>query len=265
MIIGTKLEEILTEIEKRQDFVSKELRACPPGTLLKINERGKIVYYHDACIDGRRRRTSLNKQPKMLALLARKKYLETEAAILENNRQLLWKAVNGFYDATPEQILKQLPEKYRKLPKSLFFQTAEKGEDEADWWKNEPYRQSDYKPERKTHLTSRGLTVRSKSEVLIAEKLYEYQVPFRYEQVLTIGKYDLSPDFTLKSRSEELFYWEHCGLPGNKEYMQHHKWKLEVYESVGIVPWKNLIVTYDDPDGYINLAIIESEIRNKLL
>ena len=31
------------------------------------------------------------------------------------------------------------------------------------------------------------------------------------------------------------------------------------------MPWRNLIVTYDEYDGGINLAVIESEIRNKLL
>ena len=37
----------------------------------------------------------------------------------------------------------------------------------------------------------------------------------------------------------------------------------KMYESVGVVPWKNLIVTYDDEDGNINVGIIESEIKNK--
>ncbi len=59
-------------------------------------------------------------------------------------------------------------------------------------------------------------------------------------------------------------YWEHCGLPGNQEYMKRHKRKLESYEEVGIVPWENLIVTYDDENGILNLAIVESEIANKI-
>ena len=51
----------------------------------------------------------------------------------------------------------------------------------------------------------------------------------------------------------------------SKEYREHHKWKMEVYEKAGIVSWKNLIVTYDDEDGNINVGIIESEIKNKLI
>ncbi|WP_425755896.1 hypothetical protein ACPW7J_00750 [Ihubacter sp. rT4E-8] len=51
MITGLKLKEILTEIQKKQQFVSKELKACPPGTLLQTKERGRIVYYHDIWIE----------------------------------------------------------------------------------------------------------------------------------------------------------------------------------------------------------------------
>ena len=47
--------------------------------------------------------------------------------------------------------------------------------------------------------------------------------------------------------------------------MKHHKWKLSMYERAGIVPWKNLIVTYDDDFGNLNIARIESEITTRLL
>ena len=114
MILGIKLEEILTEIQKKQDSVSKELRTCPPGTLLQVKERGRTVYYHNVWIDGKRQRFSLNKHPEMVALLARKKYLEMEAKILENNLSALRKDIDGFTDTTPEHILKQLPKKYKE-------------------------------------------------------------------------------------------------------------------------------------------------------
>ncbi len=85
------------------------------------------------------------------------------------------------------------------------------------------------------------------------------------EQVLHIGTKSFAPDFTIRRSDGTLFYWEHCGMTGSETYMQRHKVKLSMYESIGIVPWKNLIVTYDDPQGCVRLSVIESEIRNKLL
>ena len=40
--------------------------------------------------------------------------------------------------------------------------------------------------------------------------------------------------------------------------------KLKYYGAAGTVPWKNLIVTYCEPDGTINMEIIKSEIQNKI-
>ena len=47
--------------------------------------------------------------------------------------------------------------------------------------------------------------------------------------------------------------------------MRRHKWKLEVYEKAGIVPWDNLIVTYGDRDGNVDVREIEAVIVNRLV
>lgn len=60
-------------------------------------------------------------------------------------------------------------------------------------------------------------------------------------------------------------YEQSTFMPDNKEYMEHHKWKMKVYETAGIVPWDNLIVTYGDVHGNVDVRIIESELRSKLL
>ena len=136
---------------------------------------------------------------------------------------------------------------------------------ELDNWARAQFEQSTYKIEQRTQRTSQGLLVRSKSEALIAEKLYEFGVPFRYEQVLHIGCRDYFPDFTVRNtRSGKLFYWEHLGLVNNKEYMESCRRKLATYENAGIAPWDNLITTYDDENGNLDLQFVESIIKCKL-
>ncbi len=120
-------------------------------------------------------------------------------------------------------------------------------------------------PERKVHTTSRGLRVRSKSELLIAEKLYEHGIDFRYEQILTIDGIDYAPDFTIMRADGTMIYWEHCGLTANRGYMRKHWQKMQIYAEAGITPWKNLIVTYDDEEGLLDLRTVESEIANKVM
>ena len=84
-----------------------------------------------------------------------------------------------------------------------------------------------------------------------------------------IGKYDFAPDFTILTK-EGIKYWEHCGKVNDKEYIRRHKWKMSMYESIGIVPWKNLIVTYDmmqdnNEVGLFDSRIIDTEIVTKLM
>jgi hypothetical protein len=47
-------------------------------------------------------------------------------------------------------------------------------------------------------------------------------------------------------------------------YCARHKRKMELMEKGGIVPWRNLIVTYDI-DDYINIPMIKSIIENDVI
>ena len=54
-------------------------------------------------------------------------------------------------------------------------------------------------------------------------------------------------------------------MMSDPKYRKNNTWKLDIYEEMGIVPWNNLIITYDTVDGAINSSIIDAEINNKLL
>ena len=47
-------------------------------------------------------------------------------------------------------------------------------------------------------------------------------------------------------------------------YRNRHERKMVILESAGIVPWKNLIVTYDN-DGIINVPMIKSIIEHEVI
>ena len=72
------------------------------------------------------------------------------------------------------------------------------------------------------------------------------------------------PDFVVPGKKYDFYYWEHCGMMNNEEYLANYHKKMKQYEKLGITPWTNLIVTYDDEYGNIDMAVIEGEIRNKL-
>ena len=52
---------------------------------------------------------------------------------------------------------------------------------------------------------------------------------------------------------------------GNLDYAQNMTKKLQDYESIGIIPWDNLIITTDSIDGKINIKHITTIISNMLI
>lgn len=251
---------MLTEIEKTIKTVNIELEGCPSGSLMITKRDQKSIPYLVKREDGKRKRRSLYRNSELVRNLARKKYLEIQLELLTENSTALQKTLRECHNVDPACVLEKLPESLKGLPEDYFFNSPE----DTDWETN--YKQSDYRSQDRKKITSRGLHVRSMAEVVICEKLYQYDVPFRYEEEIEIQGYKFAPDFKARRRRDgKIVYWEHCGLPQDPQYMKKHKWKLEQYESVGIVPWENLIVTYGDELGNLDIRIIESEIRNKLL
>jgi hypothetical protein len=87
------------------------------------------------------------------------------------------------------------------------------------------------------HRTSKGLAVRSKSELIIAEGLYTANVAFAYEKPLTLGGKTRYPDFTIEDEiSGRTIYWEHLGMLERQDYKRSWEAKLAWYRANGVLP-----------------------------
>lgn len=254
-------EDLLDFLQKRLKNVNNEISLLPEGILNCSMRGGKTVYSYAITQNGNRKRTVITNNDVMISSLARKEYLRAERDIIEHNIELLTKIEERYIEVTEDNVFRKIKKAYKDLPEKYFLSNCR----EEGSWGECAYEQSCYKPENKIHVTSRGLKVRSKSELIICENLYANHVEFRYEQILKIGDKTFAPDFTIKRQDGKIIYWEHCGLINNEAYMASHKNKIRTYEGAGIVPWDNLIVTYDNPDGTLNIRIIDSEIQNKIL
>lgn len=251
--------ELMSDYEDMLIQQKKELTRLPPGDLgmrVRNSQSGNVQYCH--YIDGKR--IGITRNHALVNKLARKKFLETSIKRIENNYECLKRFIDKYEDVDEADIIDRFPPHYA----SLMNQNLAAWNEKKRLWLAEEYEQSNFEPDMKMHVTTSGLHVRSKSEVIIAEKLDYYKIPYRYEEMLYIGGRSFAPDFTILTR-EGIKYWEHCGLVNDRNYMSRHKWKMAVYETAGIVPWQNLIVTYDDENGNINTKIINAEIVSKLL
>ncbi len=79
--------------------------------------------------------------------------------------------------------------------------------------------------------TLSGDFVRSKSEVIIANILFQSGIPFTYEKFLiTPDGVGYLPDFTIE-RTGKTFYWEHLGMLEKEDYAQEWQLKKSWYEA----------------------------------
>jgi AAA domain-containing protein/UvrD-like helicase family protein len=124
------------------------------------------------------------------------------------------------------------------------------------------------------HRTERGELVRSKSELVIADKLHARRVDYAYEQqlVLPSGK-TRYPDFTIADHASGITYvWEHLGMLRDPAYRRSWERKKEEYRAAGILPHDEgggpegtLIETYDDEHGGLDASRVAHIIDNVIL
>jgi len=124
------------------------------------------------------------------------------------------------------------------------------------------------------HRTERGDLVRSKSELVIADKMHARGIEYAYEQPLVLpdGR-TRYPDFTITDHARGVtFYWEHLGMLDDPGYRSRWERKREEYARNGVLPWKQgggevgtLIETRDDPGGGLDANQIARLIEEVLL
>ena len=94
------------------------------------------------------------------------------------------------------------------------------------------------------HRADDGTMVRSKSELVIANKLHAMKLAYRYEEFL-VGNDGtrVLPDFTFVDAAGDRVIWEHLGMLDRDEYRGRWQWKLGWYAKNGFVMGENLFTS----------------------
>lgn len=124
------------------------------------------------------------------------------------------------------------------------------------------------------HRTERGDLVRSKSELVIGDKLHSRRIDYAYEQPLVLGNGRIRyPDFTIADHARGVtFYWEHLGMLDDPGYRSRWNRKRAEYISADIIPWSEgtgsngtLIETRDESGGGLDATKIAKLIDEVIL
>ena len=190
--------------------------------------------------------------------LSQKYYLKKVLKSANQEAQALEKALKLFPEITIEDIYDSLPEELKINAKPIVL-----GDDlYINKWLEAPYQRKPFKKDNPEYYSLKGDRVRSKSEIIIADRLYAKGIPYKYEYPLKIGKEIIHPDFTiLRISDRQLVYHEHCGMMDKEDYARDMVKRVKLYSKAKIYQGDRLFFTFETSDDSIDVNMIDEFIE----
>jgi len=227
------------------------------------SKNNKLYHVYNNEENGCEVRKYINRKNIQLAReLASKSYLDNVRQILEKRLYILKELKDKFEIFEIENFYNSMPKNRKELSNlvNISYQQHLKA------WKAMPYTGLGFLENAPVIMTKKGERVRSKTEKIIADLLYDYGIEYKYECPIFINGKVYYPDFTfLCPYTLKEIYWEHHGLMDDAKYCNKTIRKLINYEKNGIIRGENLIVTYESEDNVIDMEWVKILIEKHLL
>lgn len=252
----------MEELKRILNAAERRIAIAPKG-LLRISDRGSYVqYYHRKDIKDTKGKYIKKSEVELVRRLAQKDY---DQKICEELRVEI-REINRLLERYHSQELESIYNNLSFHRKSLISPVIESDEDYIKHWKEIKYEKMRFENDEIELYTDAGERVRSKSEVIIANKLLKMGVPYRYEYPIQFKSGRIvHPDFyCLNIRKREDIIYEHFGMMDNEEYLNNALRKIDEYQKNGYWLGKNLIATFESSKKLINVYEIEEMIKQYL-
>ena len=195
----------------------------------------------------------------LAAELAQKEYHQKMLKAIQREEKVISDYLRNYPKVSPEDVMSKVAEPKRGLIRP--FHLSE--EEFVERWKSVEYISNPFYESRENLLTEQGEIVKSKSELIIANLLFQAGVPYRYEFPLSLGRQGtVYPDFMiLNKRLRKEILWEHLGMMDIPEYAEKAVRKITAYEENGYFPGENLILTMETRGQPLDVRLVKKLIR----
>lgn len=244
------MKELLNQLQKKKDYYEKIVEqteeslsnAPKEGKIRVVNCRGVEQYYI--------RLDKSDTNGKYLPV--KEHYIAKQIAQRDYDKKVnkcakRWsKLLGNLIKSAPMEDLKDIYQKSDKR-KKLINPYEITNQEYARQWLRVQYKGKRFDENIPEIYTEKGERVRSKSEKIIADKLYMMGIPYRYEYPLKMaGVGTVYPDFTiLKVSSRREIVLEHFGMMDNPDYCEKALRKINSYAKNGYILGDNLLVTFE--------------------
>ena len=260
------LKNYVAELNYNISLCQAYLKNAPQG-ILHIKKNKDSSYYY--CRSSQKDSTGkyLGKKDKTLILALAQKKLDLQLLeSYQNQKEIILRTIKDLEkQKTQQNMLEGLPENLQQqLQPHLASINNAKNATYIKRWKEMKYEKM--RIENPLIKTLRGEFVRSKSEAMIADRLYAHNIPYRYECPIMTDGVQYCPDFTiLNIHTLKTYYWEHCGMMDDKTYVSNLLYKVDNYAAGGHTIGQDLILTFEAGGKPISIVTVEATIKNCLL
>ena len=242
----------LEEIKKKcEDMLEKSIE----GKLRICRDKDRIKYYHREKPNESKGKLLKKSEFKVAVNLAEKDYYSRLNKLILSKLDM----INLCLEKYPFETLDTVYSGLNAYRKQLVNPMIISDEEYVRQWSSEKYEGRPFYSSDASFITKENEHVRSKSELIIADRLHYMGVPYKYECPLYIkGMGNIYPDFTiLNIKNREEIYLEHFGMMDNPEYIKTFLKKQSTYINNGIIPGKNLFMTFESGDYPLNIKELE--------
>ena len=243
------LSKTISSLKKKKDLY-------PEGSInIRPNVSGFSYYlYKDKSF-----KYLSKKDTVLIKQLIQKNLISQAIMTAQKEAAVLQKFISEYPKEVVEDLYEHLPESRKKYASPLFLNN----EEYAQYWLSIPFTPKPIGEDVPDFYTQKGEHVRSKSEVIIADRLFAKGIPYKYECPLKLsGGGIIHPDFTvLDVKRRKVLYWEHRGMLDDKEYAKNSVQRLKSLMKEDIFIGVNLIITEETSISPLGTNEIDAIIK----
>ncbi len=284
-----RIQEHIVQLAKKADVMISKMQKAPDseeqmGRLRIQNKASGPQFFHVTSAKNLRGRYLSKKDPEDMALASRLAQADYYRQLKRNTD--LWLAGLSRIDQSLDTLPECSPENLfadNNTRLSLVTPVVLSDAEYIRQWQTATWKKKPFSQDAPVLLSNRGERVRSKSEKILADRLNELQIPYRYEYPLKLnvqrtytGELDdgtevwfqkqksvtFYPDFTLLAPDRTEIILEHFGLMDDDPYKSGFVGKLRIYAENGFFPGNNLIISAETADIPLDTVALEATIRD---
>ena len=246
--------EILTELIKQ---IEKKLKNLPEGRISVKHHQNNDYYY---LVDSKLGEKYLHKEDsKLITQLIQKNYLTKVLNVSKKESLALKRYLDSMPSTRAEDVFDTLSEGRKKHIKPI----VQTDEQYVRDWLATPYTPKGFDEEDPVFPTRKGERVRSKSEMIIADRLLANGIPYKYECPIMVNGKIIHPDFTiLRISDRKILYLEHCGKADDSDYAEKRiVRRINDYGQAGIIQGDNLFLTFESSKTPFDVRVLDQMIN----